>query len=1196
MQLIAQYHIDIAFIQEPYCYKQNIVGITRGYKIFSAGSTRKRAAILITNRDIDSVLISHLSDEDSVLVEIVKDKLQFFISSMYLDSKKSITDDLRKIDDMIAYNTGVGLVIAMDSNARSSLWHDTVTNTRGKDMEEFLVSNNLYLLNEGNQGPTFENSQGKSRVDLTITTSHLLPILSQWNCGKEESCSDHKIITFNIGVSPTTYPESIFHTKKFIIKDDKLKNFEGYLVEELTQKYLQHTDIGNLREIDRNLAEKVQIETNTETLITEFETVLETSCNKAFKTQSHLNNRNNRKSVPWWTPALTAMRKKTNALRRVYQRTRGSEQVRELRRQQYCKVKKEYSTAIQKAKTQSWKQYCSLTPTNNPWNAVYKLASGKIRNNIPLTTLKKSDNTTTKDLMETATYMLEYFVPEDDQSQDTEYHKLIRSQTLRPNETVDDVAFTQTEIDNIIKNLPADKTPGENGVTGKLLRRVHSIFPNYLTALYNSCLKNACFPRLWKRAKILPIVKPGKENSMEVSKFRPISLLNTEGKVLEKLLINRINHHVFSNNLLSNNQYGFTPQKGTVNALLAVKNFIEESISQRQYVIMVSLDVQGAFDAAWWPSILNALQEFHCPRNLYNLAKNYFSDRTAVLAFNNISLERKVTKGCPQGSCCGPGFWNIQYNSLLNLNYTANTKTIAFADDLIVMTKAKTVAFAEENCNREMEIITAWAQNNKIRFNDQKSKAMLITRRRRKDKATINISLNNNVLQQVERLKYLGVIIDTKFTFNEHIQYVTDKCMKLIHSLSKSAKLNWGLGSGAMKIIYKGAILPTLAYAVPVWIHALKRKYNCTKIQRIQRLVNIKIAKAYRTTSSEALCILTGLTPIIIKLEEIAEEYKIIKIEHEDHSIDTPLDYKEWPHPANIVTLEENYEHREYPIEVYTDGSYTENGTGSGVAIIINGTPAYQLKYKLNKECTINQAEQLAILRALETLDNLQATNTEMAAVILTDSRVTLDSLKNFRNHKYLIEQIRNKIRGLRMKKWYINLEWTRAHVGTAGNELADKLAKKAAREDATTNYDRISPSVILRKLRCSSKAKWEREWAETTKGVITKEFFPTVQHRLSIKLPHSTNLTTMLTGHGKLMSYYHRLNLAPSATCTCAEGDQTVDHFLWECRELNNERDALKKSITEKGGSWPVDKPVLVKQYMKDFHKFCNAITFHSL
>ena len=98
----------------------------------------------------------------------------------------------------------------------------------------------------------------------------------------------------------------------------------------------------------------------------------------------------------------------------------------------------------------------------------------------------------------------------------------------------------------------------------------------------------------------------------------------------------------------------------------------------------MSLDVRGAFDTAWWPRILKELRACGCPQKLYELTKSYFSQRTATLSTNSFQLEKEISRGCPQGSYCGPGFWNIQYNSLLNLKFMTRTKVVAFADDLIV--------------------------------------------------------------------------------------------------------------------------------------------------------------------------------------------------------------------------------------------------------------------------------------------------------------------------------------------------------------------------------------------------------------------------------------------------------------------------------------------------------------------------------
>jgi hypothetical protein len=131
------------------------------------------------------------------------------------------------------------------------------------------------------------------------------------------------------------------------------------------------------------------------------------------------------------------------------------------------------------------------------------------------------------------------------------------------------------------------------------------------------------------------------------------------------------------------------------------------------------------------------------------------------------------------------------------------------------------------------------------------------------------------VVPQVERLKYMGIIFGRKLTFKEYINYVTNKCMQLIFTLTKSAKLTCGLNYKALKTIYLGGILPILLYGAPVWVKANTLKSYKDKIIRVQRIINIKIAKVYRTVSNEALCVLKGLTPIAIKIEEMARLYKL---------------------------------------------------------------------------------------------------------------------------------------------------------------------------------------------------------------------------------------------------------------------------------------------------------------------------------
>jgi len=123
-----------------------------------------------------------------------------------------------------------------------------------------------------------------------------------------------------------------------------------------------------------------------------------------------------------------------------------------------------------------------------------------------------------------------------------------------------------------------------------------------------------------------------------------------------------------------------------------------------------------------------------------------------------------ISNGCPQGSASGPGFWNIQFNSILQLEFMKNTKIIAYADDLLILSKGKTQEEIENYASIELSKIANWAQENEMKFNEQKSKLIIITHRRPKIKREYKLYLNNTAMQQEETIKYLGIIVDKRLT------------------------------------------------------------------------------------------------------------------------------------------------------------------------------------------------------------------------------------------------------------------------------------------------------------------------------------------------------------------------------------------------------------------------------------------------
>jgi len=173
MKVVAEDESDIIFVQEPHTIQGKVIGISTKYKIFTSGDDRCRAAVVVTNNQIDVMLIHQLSDADKVSVEIIKGNITLTAASMYFDRERQIEDGLLKIESTPHHSKNTGILIAPDCNARSTLWHDKLTNSRGRILEEFITSKRLFILNEDSCNTTFRNRLDTSNIDLTIISPRL---------------------------------------------------------------------------------------------------------------------------------------------------------------------------------------------------------------------------------------------------------------------------------------------------------------------------------------------------------------------------------------------------------------------------------------------------------------------------------------------------------------------------------------------------------------------------------------------------------------------------------------------------------------------------------------------------------------------------------------------------------------------------------------------------------------------------------------------------------------------------------------------------------------------------------------------------------------------------------------------------------------------------------------------------------------
>jgi ribonuclease HI len=233
---------------------------------------------------------------------------------------------------------------------------------------------------------------------------------------------------------------------------------------------------------------------------------------------------------------------------------------------------------------------------------------------------------------------------------------------------------------------------------------------------------------------------------------------------------------------------------------------------------------------------------------------------------------------------------------------------------------------------------------------------------------------------------------------------------------------------------------------------------------------------------------------------------------------------KQCLHPADrkIAIDTDNTQEDPTHINVYTDGSKSEQGVGAGTVITRPGTTIVEMMYRMNTRCTNNQEEAFAILKALEYVQTKLDNEVDKVTTVHKESMTTLESLNNVDKHTFLTEEMRQKVQEMGSRGWTTRFRWTKAHAGTTGNKLADKLAKEAlSKTIIPISYNRAPKSVINRDLEDNSRETWQKEWETTNKGTTTKEYFPTVVERLKMKINLTQHLTTLVVATGTYNHIY---------------------------------------------------------------------------
>jgi hypothetical protein len=195
--------------------------------------------------------------------------------------------DIGKVEKIRELTKGKVLIIVMDSNLRSTLWHDTQTNQRGKNLEEFIITSDLFLMNEGTDIPTFETIRGRSCIDLTLCNNILAQKLRGWTCGENESCSDHNLMRFDTETGTKGGNAVDLSWKRYHIKTEDWGKFQKKLTSNLLTGFGCENNSGDHTKCDVELGDKVMQSMDTEELMSKFTSIITATCDAAFKVSGH---------------------------------------------------------------------------------------------------------------------------------------------------------------------------------------------------------------------------------------------------------------------------------------------------------------------------------------------------------------------------------------------------------------------------------------------------------------------------------------------------------------------------------------------------------------------------------------------------------------------------------------------------------------------------------------------------------------------------------------------------------------------------------------------------------------------------------------------------------------------------------------------------------------------------------------------
>ena len=527
----------------------------------------------------------------------------------------------------------------------------------------------------------------------------------------------------------------------------------------------------------------------------------------------------------------------------------------------YSLLRNQVNQQVRLAK-RSQEQNIAKESKNNP-KLLYQYISSMSTPKEPVSQLTKEDGTLTESDLEKAKVLNNFF----SSVFVNENNLTIPEFKSNFHTSVNTVIITTDDMYKCLNSLKVSKSPGPDNHHPKILKEAAKELAYPFKLLFDSTIKAGKIPSKWKTAEVRPIFKKGAKTNP--GNYRPVSLTSVICKVFETFIRDTLCSHLSKNNLLSSDQFGFCKGRSCVTQLLSTLYDWFAFLDLNIPVDAIYLDFRKAFDTVPHKRLLSKLHGYGVQSNLLSWIEDFLSDRTQYVSINGQCSESvHVSSGVPQGSVLGPSLFIYYINDLPSV---CEALVKIFADD----TKTYNGISSHEDCcklQRTLYALQEWSDKWLMEFNTSKCGVMHLGRKNPKYEYVIKEGNEYTMLNKTICEKDLGVFIDNKLNFKDHIikQVKKARCTAgVIHRniTNKTADI--------MVPLFKSMVRPIVEYANPIWSPCLKQ--DIKTIENIQKHFTKKIYGMRRKSYHERLKLLKLPSLEYRRLRgDMIEVYKIL--------------------------------------------------------------------------------------------------------------------------------------------------------------------------------------------------------------------------------------------------------------------------------------------------------------------------------